>query len=195
MFGILLTFCDTGSWTEALQAGFPQGKGYVIAPAESSELPADIWLMLQFSFILTWLPARDHVKKPQDNKIIRELTQCLLKLHASVINKYLCFITAKQLSHNLQEEITCFVFYVPSCREYSCSSYKCVLVLVFKDVTIIHFIWHFHCNTILSRLTESWILQLKLIWLSPAYVSQSEIIYSVQVADNNQISTSVCRDS
>lgn len=40
VFDILLTFCDTGSWTEALQAWFPQGKGYVIAPDESSEFPA-----------------------------------------------------------------------------------------------------------------------------------------------------------
>ncbi|XP_063751774.1 tRNA methyltransferase 10 homolog B isoform X2 [Eleginops maclovinus] len=32
VFDILLTFCHTGSWTEALQAWFPQGKGYVVAP-------------------------------------------------------------------------------------------------------------------------------------------------------------------
>ncbi|XP_029382239.1 tRNA methyltransferase 10 homolog B isoform X2 [Echeneis naucrates] len=32
VFDILLTFCDTGSWTEALQTWFPQGKGYIIAP-------------------------------------------------------------------------------------------------------------------------------------------------------------------
>nr|XP_043877908.1 tRNA methyltransferase 10 homolog B isoform X3 [Solea senegalensis] len=36
VFDILLTFCDTGSWTEALQAWFPQGKGYVVAPDDSS---------------------------------------------------------------------------------------------------------------------------------------------------------------
>ncbi|XP_039997572.1 tRNA methyltransferase 10 homolog B [Xiphias gladius] len=32
VFDILVTFCDTGSWTEALQTWFPKGKGYVIAP-------------------------------------------------------------------------------------------------------------------------------------------------------------------
>uniref|UniRef100_A0A3Q1G4C5 tRNA methyltransferase 10 homolog B n=1 Tax=Acanthochromis polyacanthus TaxID=80966 RepID=A0A3Q1G4C5_9TELE len=32
VFDILLTFCDTGSWTEALQTWFPLGKGYVVAP-------------------------------------------------------------------------------------------------------------------------------------------------------------------
>ncbi|AWO97555.1 putative tRNA methyltransferase 10 -like B [Scophthalmus maximus] len=32
VFDILSTFCDTGSWTEALRAWFPQGKGYVVAP-------------------------------------------------------------------------------------------------------------------------------------------------------------------
>ncbi|XP_059210919.1 tRNA methyltransferase 10 homolog B [Centropristis striata] len=31
VFDILLTFCNTGSWAEALQAWFPQGKGYVVA--------------------------------------------------------------------------------------------------------------------------------------------------------------------
>ncbi|XP_034413151.1 tRNA methyltransferase 10 homolog B isoform X2 [Cyclopterus lumpus] len=36
---ILLTFCDTGSWTEALQAWFPQGKGYVVAPEDRPPLP------------------------------------------------------------------------------------------------------------------------------------------------------------
>lgn len=39
VFDILLTFCNTGSWTEALQAWFPQGKGYVVAPEDSSPLP------------------------------------------------------------------------------------------------------------------------------------------------------------
>ncbi|XP_040887735.1 tRNA methyltransferase 10 homolog B [Toxotes jaculatrix] len=39
VFDILLAFCDTGSWTEALKAWFPQGKGYVIAPDDSSPLP------------------------------------------------------------------------------------------------------------------------------------------------------------
>ncbi|XP_028997824.2 tRNA methyltransferase 10 homolog B isoform X2 [Betta splendens] len=33
---ILLTFCDTGSWIDALQAWFPQGKGYVVTQDESS---------------------------------------------------------------------------------------------------------------------------------------------------------------
>ncbi|KAM9426848.1 tRNA methyltransferase 10 homolog B [Pholidichthys leucotaenia] len=32
---ILLTFWDTGSWTEALQMWFPPGKGYVVAPGDS----------------------------------------------------------------------------------------------------------------------------------------------------------------
>ncbi|XP_060887875.1 tRNA methyltransferase 10 homolog B [Labrus mixtus] len=35
VFDILLTFCSTGSWTEALQAWFPQGKGYVVIPEDS----------------------------------------------------------------------------------------------------------------------------------------------------------------
>ncbi|XP_019950931.1 tRNA methyltransferase 10 homolog B [Paralichthys olivaceus] len=35
VFDILLTFCDTGSWTEALRAWFPRGKGYVVAPDDS----------------------------------------------------------------------------------------------------------------------------------------------------------------
>ncbi|KAK9524878.1 hypothetical protein VZT92_017242 [Zoarces viviparus] len=39
VFDILLTFCNTGSWTEALQAGFPQGKGYVVAPEDCPPLP------------------------------------------------------------------------------------------------------------------------------------------------------------
>ncbi|XP_068443835.1 tRNA methyltransferase 10 homolog B [Clinocottus analis] len=39
VFDILLTFCDTGSWTEALQAWFPLGKGYVVAPEDCPPLP------------------------------------------------------------------------------------------------------------------------------------------------------------
>ncbi|XP_031707212.1 tRNA methyltransferase 10 homolog B [Anarrhichthys ocellatus] len=39
VFDILLTFCNTGSWTEALQAGFPQGKGYVVAPEDCPPHP------------------------------------------------------------------------------------------------------------------------------------------------------------
>ncbi|XP_042256986.1 tRNA methyltransferase 10 homolog B isoform X1 [Thunnus maccoyii] len=39
VFDILLTFCDTDSWTEALQAWFPQGKGYVVAPDYSLPRP------------------------------------------------------------------------------------------------------------------------------------------------------------
>lgn len=35
VFDILLTFCDTGSWTEALRAWFPPGKGYVVALDDS----------------------------------------------------------------------------------------------------------------------------------------------------------------
>ncbi|XP_068612018.1 tRNA methyltransferase 10 homolog B [Brachionichthys hirsutus] len=35
VFDILLTFCVTDSWVEALQAGFPRGKGYVVAPEVS----------------------------------------------------------------------------------------------------------------------------------------------------------------
>ncbi|XP_029932867.1 tRNA methyltransferase 10 homolog B isoform X2 [Myripristis murdjan] len=31
VFDILLTFCDTGSWTKALEAWFPHGKGYIVA--------------------------------------------------------------------------------------------------------------------------------------------------------------------
>ncbi|XP_031160374.1 tRNA methyltransferase 10 homolog B [Sander lucioperca] len=38
VFDILLTFCKTGSWTEALQAWFPQGKGYIVAPEFSLPL-------------------------------------------------------------------------------------------------------------------------------------------------------------
>ncbi|KAM9335401.1 tRNA methyltransferase 10 homolog B isoform 1-T2 [Symphorus nematophorus] len=39
VFDILLTFCRTGSWTDALQTWFPQGKGYVVAQDDSSLLP------------------------------------------------------------------------------------------------------------------------------------------------------------
>ncbi|XP_049923170.1 tRNA methyltransferase 10 homolog B [Epinephelus moara] len=39
VFDILLTFCNTGSWTEALQMWFPRGKGFVVAPENSSPLP------------------------------------------------------------------------------------------------------------------------------------------------------------
>ncbi|XP_028284921.1 tRNA methyltransferase 10 homolog B [Parambassis ranga] len=35
VFDILLTFCDTGSWTQALQTWFPLGKGYEVAPVYS----------------------------------------------------------------------------------------------------------------------------------------------------------------
>ncbi|XP_078131972.1 tRNA methyltransferase 10 homolog B [Sander vitreus] len=38
VFDILLTFCKTGSWTEALLAWFPQGKGYIVAPEFSLPL-------------------------------------------------------------------------------------------------------------------------------------------------------------
>uniref|UniRef100_UPI0037E8D289 tRNA methyltransferase 10 homolog B n=1 Tax=Semicossyphus pulcher TaxID=241346 RepID=UPI0037E8D289 len=38
VFDILLTFCNTGSWTEALQAWFPLGKGYVVAQEDSKPL-------------------------------------------------------------------------------------------------------------------------------------------------------------
>ncbi|XP_013873847.1 tRNA methyltransferase 10 homolog B [Austrofundulus limnaeus] len=40
VFDILLTFSETGSWTQALQACFPAGKGYVISPDGSTPLPA-----------------------------------------------------------------------------------------------------------------------------------------------------------
>lgn len=40
VFDILLTFCDTGSWTEAFQMWFPLGKGYVVAQDASPPLPA-----------------------------------------------------------------------------------------------------------------------------------------------------------
>nr|XP_046235816.1 tRNA methyltransferase 10 homolog B [Scatophagus argus] len=40
VFDILLTFCNTGSWTEALQEWFPRGKGYIVAPDVSPPLLA-----------------------------------------------------------------------------------------------------------------------------------------------------------
>ncbi|XP_069570950.1 tRNA methyltransferase 10 homolog B isoform X2 [Brachyistius frenatus] len=40
VFDILVTFCDTGSWTEALRTWFPPGKGYVVAPGDLPALPA-----------------------------------------------------------------------------------------------------------------------------------------------------------
>uniref|UniRef100_A0A3B4H527 tRNA methyltransferase 10 homolog B n=1 Tax=Pundamilia nyererei TaxID=303518 RepID=A0A3B4H527_9CICH len=40
VFDILLTFCDTGSWMEALQTWFPPGKGYVVAAGDSPPPPA-----------------------------------------------------------------------------------------------------------------------------------------------------------
>ncbi|XP_069028296.1 tRNA methyltransferase 10 homolog B isoform X1 [Embiotoca jacksoni] len=40
VFDILVTFCDTGSWTEALRTWFPPGKGYVVAPGDLPVLPA-----------------------------------------------------------------------------------------------------------------------------------------------------------
>ncbi|KAI3376279.1 hypothetical protein L3Q82_016794, partial [Scortum barcoo] len=39
VFDILLTFCQTGSWTEALQTWFPRGKGFVVASDDSPPLP------------------------------------------------------------------------------------------------------------------------------------------------------------
>ncbi|XP_042368449.1 tRNA methyltransferase 10 homolog B [Plectropomus leopardus] len=39
VFDILLTFCKTGSWTEALQTWFPQGKGFIVAPEDTPPLP------------------------------------------------------------------------------------------------------------------------------------------------------------
>uniref|UniRef100_A0A3Q3WHL7 tRNA methyltransferase 10 homolog B n=1 Tax=Mola mola TaxID=94237 RepID=A0A3Q3WHL7_MOLML len=44
VFDILRTFCDTRSWTEALQAWFPQGKGYVVPSAIPS--PSEIMCKL-----------------------------------------------------------------------------------------------------------------------------------------------------
>ncbi|XP_075884374.1 tRNA methyltransferase 10 homolog B isoform X1 [Nelusetta ayraudi] len=40
VFDILMTFCNTGSWTESLQAWFPQAKGYVIPSTVSPLSPA-----------------------------------------------------------------------------------------------------------------------------------------------------------
>ncbi|XP_035772463.1 tRNA methyltransferase 10 homolog B-like, partial [Neolamprologus brichardi] len=40
VFDILLTFCDTSSWMEALQTWFPLGKGYVVAAGDSPPPPA-----------------------------------------------------------------------------------------------------------------------------------------------------------
>ncbi|XP_030609311.1 tRNA methyltransferase 10 homolog B-like isoform X1 [Archocentrus centrarchus] len=40
VFDILLTFCDSSSWTEALQTWFPPGKGYVVAAGDSPPQPA-----------------------------------------------------------------------------------------------------------------------------------------------------------
>ncbi|XP_041634634.1 tRNA methyltransferase 10 homolog B [Cheilinus undulatus] len=39
VFDILLTFCNTGSWTEAMHTWFPQGKGYVVAQEDSQPHP------------------------------------------------------------------------------------------------------------------------------------------------------------
>ncbi|KAM8747086.1 tRNA methyltransferase 10 homolog B isoform 2-T3 [Acanthopagrus schlegelii] len=39
VFDILLTFCNSSSWREALQAWFPPGKGFVVAPDDSQRLP------------------------------------------------------------------------------------------------------------------------------------------------------------
>uniref|UniRef100_A0A668S7V6 tRNA methyltransferase 10 homolog B n=1 Tax=Oreochromis aureus TaxID=47969 RepID=A0A668S7V6_OREAU len=38
VFDILLTFCDTGSWKEALQMWFSPGKGYVVAGGDSNSI-------------------------------------------------------------------------------------------------------------------------------------------------------------
>ncbi|XP_015230939.1 PREDICTED: tRNA methyltransferase 10 homolog B isoform X1 [Cyprinodon variegatus] len=40
VFDILVTFLETGSWTQALQTWFPAGKGYVISPGNSERLLA-----------------------------------------------------------------------------------------------------------------------------------------------------------
>uniref|UniRef100_A0A1A8DNP9 tRNA methyltransferase 10 homolog B n=1 Tax=Nothobranchius kadleci TaxID=1051664 RepID=A0A1A8DNP9_NOTKA len=40
VFDILLTFCETSSWTHALQAWFPASKGYTIPAGDSAPLPA-----------------------------------------------------------------------------------------------------------------------------------------------------------
>uniref|UniRef100_A0A3B4H1Z5 tRNA methyltransferase 10 homolog B n=1 Tax=Pundamilia nyererei TaxID=303518 RepID=A0A3B4H1Z5_9CICH len=42
VFDILLTFCDTGSWMEALQTWFPPGKGYCKPLCDTLDLPASI---------------------------------------------------------------------------------------------------------------------------------------------------------
>ncbi|KAM9836369.1 tRNA methyltransferase 10 homolog B isoform 2-T2 [Aulostomus maculatus] len=39
VFDILLTFCETGSWTDALRTWFPPGKGYVVALDDDTSLP------------------------------------------------------------------------------------------------------------------------------------------------------------
>ncbi|KAF7659476.1 hypothetical protein LDENG_00296960 [Lucifuga dentata] len=39
VFDILLTYCDTGSWSKALEAWFPLGKGYVVALENSQTSP------------------------------------------------------------------------------------------------------------------------------------------------------------
>lgn len=41
VFDILLTFCDTGSWTTALETWFPLGKGYVVA-TEALAFPSPV---------------------------------------------------------------------------------------------------------------------------------------------------------
>ncbi|XP_028856788.1 tRNA methyltransferase 10 homolog B [Denticeps clupeoides] len=38
VFEILLTFCDTGSWVQALAAGVPPGKGYMLTPEATLEM-------------------------------------------------------------------------------------------------------------------------------------------------------------
>lgn len=38
VFDILLSYRDTGSWSEALGAGVPTGKGYVVPSEAESEL-------------------------------------------------------------------------------------------------------------------------------------------------------------
>ncbi|XP_047437748.1 tRNA methyltransferase 10 homolog B [Mugil cephalus] len=44
VFDILLTFCVTGSWTDAFQMWFPPGKGYVVTPCDSPTLSATLTL-------------------------------------------------------------------------------------------------------------------------------------------------------
>lgn len=39
VFEILLTYRDTGSWSKALGAGVPTGKGYIVSSAAESDLP------------------------------------------------------------------------------------------------------------------------------------------------------------